>query len=208
MLISGLAAVAVLAPQARAQSGAAYDYPVLPLSEALARFGKQSGFHLNYDEALAEGRAAGPVRARSPHEALSQLLAGTGLVARFTRRDAFTIVPRATEARPDMRLDDLVVTAPVIGEAKGVDYAWYGSLLLEECFRKLREQRALKGRRYELQLYVWLDRDGAVTRLETLGPLDQVETRLLVEESLAGLRVASLPPQAMPQPIRLRISAM
>lgn len=199
---------AALARDVSAASGT-YDMPAMPLSDALARFGRQAGFHLNYDERLAEGRMSGPVRgALSPHAALDQLLAGTGLEPRFTRRDAFTIVPRAFDARPDMRLDDLVVTAPVIGVAKGTDYAWYGSLLLHECFKKLRLQSGLKGRKYELQIYVWLDPAGGVTRLETVGPTDQAETRQMIEEALVGLQVASLPPQAMPQPIRLRIIAM
>lgn len=194
---------------ARQASTAVYDMPAMPLSEALARFGRQSGFHVNYDERLAHGLTSRPVvGAASPHEALDQLLGGTGLVPRFTRRDAFTIIRRAEDARPDMRLDDLVVTAPVIGQARSGDYAWYGSLLLEECFRKLRGQRALKGRKYELQLYVWLDATGNVTRLETVGPAEQGETRAMIEGALVGLRLASLPPQAMPQPIRLRISAM
>jgi hypothetical protein len=207
-----LGAVIGMPPQAVAQEAASparFDMPALPLAEALARFGRRAGFHLNYDERLAEGRRSSPVRgAASANEALDQLLAGTGLAARFTRRDAFTLVPWSAEARPDLRLDDLVVTAPVIGEAKGVDYAWYGSLLLQECFRKLRLQSDLKGRKYELQLYVWLDPDGGVTRLETVGPSDQAETRQIIEDALTGLRLASLPPQAMPQPILLRISAM
>lgn len=200
---------AAMARGAPAAASATYDMPALPLSEALTRLGKRAGFHLNYDERLAEGRMSAPVRgASSPHEALDQLLAGTGLEPRFTRRDAFTIVPRTGDARADLRLDDMVVTAPVIGEAKGTDYAWYGSLLLQECFRKLRLQHGLKGRKYELQLYVWLDPAGGVARLETVGPSDQAETRAMIEEALVGLRLASLPPQAMPQPIRLRIIAM
>lgn len=201
------AAVAREAPTVAAV--ASYDMPALPLSDALARFGRRAGFHLNYDERLADGRMSAPVRgASSPHEALDQLLSGTGLEPRFTRRDAFTLVPRMSDARPDLRLDDLVVTAPVIGQAKGIDYAWYGSLLLQECFRELRLQSGLKGRKYELQLYVWLDPAGGVTRVEAVGPSDQAETRQMIEEALTGLRLASLPPQAMPQPIRLRIIAM
>lgn len=210
--IVALALAVVLAaagPALAREAAAAYDMPAQPLSEALELLSRKAGFHVNYDERLARGRQAGAVSgAETPHEALDQLLAGTGLAARFTRRDAFTIVPRTENERPDLRLDDLVITAPVIGEAKGVDYAWYGGLLLQECFRKLRGQGALKGRRYELQIYVWLDPDGAVSRLETVGMADQDETRRLIEEALVGLRLRALPPQAMPQPVRLSISAM
>jgi hypothetical protein len=200
---------APLAPATAAPvAAAAYTYPSLPLSEALERLAERSGFHVNYDERLAHGLTSRPVSASTPQEALEQMLVGTGLAPRFTRRDAFTLVRRASEARPDMRLDDMVVTAPVIGKARSGDYAWYGSMLLEECFRKLRGQPALKGRKYELQLYVWLDSSGAVTRLEAVGPEEQAETRMLIEQALVELRMISLPPSAMPQPIRMRISAM
>ena len=187
---------------------ASYAFPAMPLSEALARLAEQSGFHLNYDERLAHGLTSRPVQAMTPQSALDQMLVGTGLAPRFTRRDAFTLVRRSAEAGPDIRLDDLVVTAPVIGRAKSGDYAWYGSMLLEECFRKLRGQTALKGRKYELQLYVWLDPAGNVTRLEAIGPDEQADTRALIEQALTGLRMVSLPPSSMPQPIRMRISAV
>lgn len=204
-----LGAALLCAGAALAREADAYDMPALPLTEALERLSRKAGFHVNYDERLARGRQAGAVSgAETPHEALDQMLAGTGLAPRFTRRDAFTIVPKAGNERPDLRLDDLVITAPVIGEAKGTDYAWYGGLLLQECFRKLRDQGALKGRRYELQIYVWLDPDGGVSRLETVGMADQAETRRLIEDALVGLRLRALPPQAMPQPVRLSISAM
>lgn len=196
------------APAMAVAAPAVYAFPSLPLSEALARLAEQSGFHVNYDERLAHGLTSRAVSASTPQDALDQMLAGTGLAPRFTRRDAFTLVRRSSETRPDMRLDDMVVTAPIIGKARSSDYAWYGSILLEECFRKLRGQTALKGRKYELQLYVWLDPTGTVTRLEAVGPEEQAETRMLIEQALAELRLVSLPPSAMPQPIRMRISAM
>lgn len=204
-----LAAVVMMSGGTALARAPVYDMPAMPLSEALARLGAEAGLHVNYDERLAAGLQSSPVRgAATPQAALDQLLAGTGLVPRFTRRDAFTVIPRSITERPDLRLDDLVITAPIIGAAKGVDYAWYGGLLLEECFRKLRGQPELKGRKYELQLYVWLDPDGAVTRLETVGLSQEIETRALIEQTLDGLRVSRLPPQAMPQPVLLRISAM
>lgn len=198
----------LMLPRAAVAASSVYAFPALPLSEALARLAEQSGFHVNYDERLAHGLTSRPVSAATVQEALDQMLLGSGLAPRFTRRDAFTLVRRSPDSWPNVRLDDLVVTAPIIGEAKSSDYAWYGSMLLQECFRKLRGQNALKGRKYELQLYVWLDPDGAVTRIEAVGPEEEAETRRVIEEALGELRMASLPPRAMPQPIKMRISAM
>jgi hypothetical protein len=207
-IVLGLALPSAMMMATPAAAAPVYAFPALPLSEALTRLGEQSGFHVNYDERLAHGLTSHPVSAATAQEALDQMLLGTGLAPRFTRRDAFTLVRRSLDSRADMRLEDLVVTAPIIGKAKSSDYAWYGSMLLEECFRKLRGQTALKGRKYELQLYVWLDAAGTVTRIEAVGPEEQAETRMLIEEALTELRMVNLPPSAMPQPIKMRISAM
>lgn len=203
------AAMVVLAHPAHAQS-TGYDMPAMPLSDALTTLAKRAGFHLNYDERLARGRTSAPVvGAKTPQEALDQALGGSGLTPRFTRRDAFTIVPQPAAERPDLKLDDLVVTAPLLGTPpSGVDYAWYGGLVLQECMRKLRTFAELKGRKYELKLYVWLASDGQVTRLQVRGTPDQAETLRLIEDRLSGMRLASLPPDSMPQPILLRIVAM
>jgi hypothetical protein len=212
MIFGAVALATVCSPVvALAQEGqvGAYDLSSMPLGLALERLGQRSGLHVNYDEWLAEGIASRPVvNAASPRDALHQMLEGTGLTARFTGPDAFTIVRRSTEARPDLRLDDLLASAPAIGRPSASDYSWYGGLLLEECFRRIRTQASLKGAKYDIQLYVWLDSSGAVVRMQSVGPLEQSHIRRQIEDLLGGLRLASLPPQAMPQPIRLRIAAL
>lgn len=73
--------------QAQAQPAQAqFDIPAQPLIEALRLFSRQSGQQVLFNSEVGADRTARAVRGRLDHEqALRQLLAGTGLVA---RRDA------------------------------------------------------------------------------------------------------------------------
>ncbi|WP_213980968.1 TonB-dependent receptor [Sphingomonas sp. dw_22] len=69
-----------------------YDIPAGPLAMALNRFAEESGLQLSYDAALTQGRTTPGVQgALSPADALSRLLAGTGLTWRFTGPNAVTL---------------------------------------------------------------------------------------------------------------------
>ena len=62
----------------------AFDIPALPLADALAEFGTQSGLHMVADAALAQGRRSGQVRGRfTTDAALDRLLSNTGLGYRY-----------------------------------------------------------------------------------------------------------------------------
>lgn len=84
LLLQVLAAAPVAA---RGQEG---DWAVAagqPLADALRQFGKRNGYDVIVAEELVEGKRAAPVqKARTAHEALMQMLGGSGLVPRFTQR--------------------------------------------------------------------------------------------------------------------------
>ncbi|KEQ52114.1 TonB-dependent receptor [Sphingobium chlorophenolicum] len=116
--LSGMLAVAVLdgalfmAPGvAEAQSAAAYAIPAGSLAEALTDYIEASGVALVYDASLARGRTSPGLRGSfEPAEALSRLLADTGLTFRQTGPRAFTLeqaprpAPGAIELGP-VRID-------------------------------------------------------------------------------------------------------
>ncbi|WP_206244305.1 TonB-dependent siderophore receptor [Novosphingobium terrae] len=112
----------LLTTAAAAQTAAthAYTIPAGALSDALNHFAQQSGLQLNYDAALTRGRTTAGLRGQmSSRDALSQLLSGTGLVAKPSGPDAMTITPASTGA---MTLDTLRVeeNAPVtLASAEG-----------------------------------------------------------------------------------------
>jgi len=79
------AAVALLAaPAAQAQDAArSFDIPAQPLADALTSFGQQSGLQVSTQAPLVEGRNSTAVKGAMPAlQALSRLLAGTGLAFR------------------------------------------------------------------------------------------------------------------------------
>ncbi|SEH60497.1 TonB family protein [Magnetospirillum fulvum] len=72
----------------------AFDLPAQPLDTALAVFCEVTGSQVLYESAHTAGRRTAPLRGSfTREEALRQLLDGTGLAARGTVSEAFTLVP-------------------------------------------------------------------------------------------------------------------
>jgi iron complex outermembrane receptor protein len=62
-----------------------FQIPAQPLSGALNAFGRQSGFQVTIDSAIAAGvQSPGVSGTMTPAEAINRLLAGTGIVGRFS----------------------------------------------------------------------------------------------------------------------------
>jgi hypothetical protein len=197
-------------PAAAAQPASANhrdNTPAVPLAEALRRFAKESGQDVVFPEELVEGKQAAPVRdADSAYDALTQMLAGSGLVPRFTRPDAFVLELTTSHAAADMSLERIeVVTSPFSGT--DAEYRWYGEKLLEASLRVLRESGKLGLRTYDFKLYVWLSSEGQVVDLEGYGGEEHQETLSMAKEILQGVFVGTIPPVNMPQPVGLRIVA-
>ncbi len=83
---------AALPGTAAAQSAAAYDIAAGPLPAALNQLARQARIELVYDAPLTQGISTSGVKGSlAPAEALSRLLAGTGLTFRQTAPRTFTI---------------------------------------------------------------------------------------------------------------------
>ncbi|WEK45184.1 MAG: TonB-dependent receptor [Candidatus Andeanibacterium colombiense] len=100
--LAACCAAGVLLPQAAvAQSATAartFDLPAGDLASALSRFGEQTGLALVYPAELARGKGTGGVSgSMTPAEALSRLLAGTGLTFRFDGASTLVIQPASTD---------------------------------------------------------------------------------------------------------------
>lgn len=98
----------------------AYDIPAQPLASAVAAVAQQSGLKLVYGASLSQGRSAPALRGSyTPGEAVGRLLAGSGLIHRFTGPTTVTIqTPAGTEvtgALPDgaIALDTIEVQGGV-----------------------------------------------------------------------------------------------
>ncbi|WP_244517949.1 TonB-dependent siderophore receptor [Ancylobacter rudongensis] len=87
-------------PASAASARIAFDIPAQDLNRGVLKFAQRAGVQVFYDTAKLEGRRSSAVSGTlTAQEALSRLLAGTGLVYRFTAPNQVTIVdPSATSA--------------------------------------------------------------------------------------------------------------
>lgn len=115
LVTTTLGGAVVIAPQAaHAQATTSYDIPAGSLVTALNRFAETSGIKLFYDAALTSGLASPGLKGNyGSAEALSRLLAGSGLTFRQTGTNAFTL-ERAPQAA-----DGAVNLGPVRVEGAG-----------------------------------------------------------------------------------------
>lgn len=82
------------APQA-ATAEYVFDWPRQPLHEALQQYGELTGDSVLYDTGQAAGKTAPALAGRyTAREALTRLLAGTGLQAHYTAPQALVLMPR------------------------------------------------------------------------------------------------------------------
>lgn len=112
MLTAAGGVVPAYAQQAEAMRH--YDIPAGSLAQALSRFADQAGIQISYEGRLTDGRMTPGLRGTFlPNDALSRLLAGTGLVARTPDKGTVTLVP-ATVGRLEldpMRIEAAAYTA-------------------------------------------------------------------------------------------------
>ncbi len=109
--------MAALALTASAASAQAFDVPAGDLKSALDLYARQSRQQLIYRlDDVAGARSAGARNARSPSEALAQILAGSGLEMRAGPAGAVAIV-RSGPAPATPRLQRAAMTTPVVLQA-------------------------------------------------------------------------------------------
>ena len=104
------------APAAQTAQALTFAIPPQALDAALAAFGAASGVQVLYDAAMTQRlRSPGVAGTLPAEEALRRLLAGTGLVARFTGPRMVTLVP-APAATGAVTLDPVQVQGTIRAE--------------------------------------------------------------------------------------------
>lgn len=178
-----------------------FDLPSQPLQKGLADFGGLTGHSVLVDSALTQGRVAPSVQgAFSAQEALRRLLAGTGLQARYSGRNAFTLVPEpATGQVPRPAAS----TAPAPAGIAAADFA---GALQSAITRTLCAAQPEAFGRYRAALQLWTGPEGRILRAKLLEPsgVDARDTELLAR--LRGLAIGRMPPPALAQPITVLLS--
>ncbi|MCB5188719.1 TonB C-terminal domain-containing protein [Methylobacillus caricis] len=96
-----------------------------------------------------------------------------------------------------------------IGGSKGLSaYAWYTSKIKRQIEDAIASQPGLAREQYKLVVSLWLDKDGRVEKLELQSSTgDQKKDDMLRKALQSITRIADAPPDDMPQPVKLRITA-
>ena len=91
--------------------------------------------------------------------------------------------------------------------ASGGDrFAWYAGMLKQDLLSLLSDDHAIRSRAYSVNVRLWLDGRGAVTRVALASSTGDRQLDRRLEDLLSGMdRVAEAPPDGMPQPVQIRI---
>jgi protein TonB len=91
--------------------------------------------------------------------------------------------------------------------ASGGDrFGWYAGMLKQDLLSLLGEDHDVRSRAYSVNVRLWLDPHGAVTRVDLTSSTGDRDLDRRLRDRLAGMeRVAEAPPDGLPQPVQLRI---
>lgn len=183
--------LSMLPPAALAQQRAAetalipFDIAAQPLDAALAAYTQATGMAVLVTSRVTAGRQGAAVRGRlAPREALRQLLAGTGLQARYTSASAFTLVEAAAPAPAG------AVTR-------------YAGVLQNTVTRALCQWTGAQFGRYRASLQLWIGRNGVVRQARVLAGTGDARRDEALAGVLAGLIMDTPPPADLPQPVTI-----
>lgn len=161
-----------------------------PLATALDTYGVISGLELYYDGDLAAGRRSHAVEGRLvPEAALRELLTGSGLVARSTGPNSFTIAP-----------------APSLRHASASHQAYFAAIQ-SRVSQVLCAHSETRPGGTDLLLQLWISSTGTVQRAQLLDPPGADVRENAFAAALRGVPIGIAPPAELPQPITMAIFA-
>ncbi|MFT3966315.1 MAG: TonB-dependent siderophore receptor [Sphingobium sp.] len=110
-----------------------FDIPAQSLASALMRFSRETRLELFYSAELAQGKTTQGVKGNfAPAEALSRLLAGTGLTFKYTNATTITLEPAPQSA------DGAIQLGPVRVEGEGGSGTAFGTSQPETAWGPVR----------------------------------------------------------------------
>lgn len=155
-----------------------FRLPAQPLGKALQAYGELTGMAVLVDGALLKGRRSAAVTGRfSAGDGLTRLLDGTGLGARYTGEQAFTLVPVARASQAQARADTSFVAA-----------------LQQAVIRRLCQYPELYPGTFRAALQLWFDRGGVLQRVKLLGPTGDKDVDEALPGALQGVQLGRAAP--------------
>lgn len=94
------------------------------------------------------------------------------------------------------------------GGVNKYQFAWYTDLIKNQIEDAMAKDKTLANGSYKVVVKVWVAASGRIQRYELVGSSGDAEKDALVRKALDGLPpLAESPPNDMPQPIKLRVTA-
>ncbi len=171
-----------------------FDIPSQSLAEALETYGDITGWEVLYNSNLAVGRRSGAVRGRfTLPGALQVLLAGTGLMARYTDANSFVLVLAARSAVSSRR----ATSSPA-------RWNYYGRI--QDSLRTaLCQNDAAQPGHYRIAAQFWIGPTGDIARYQRLGSTGEPETDSRIDRTLGNLRIGAPPPAGFAEPVTILV---
>ncbi|WP_052184933.1 TonB C-terminal domain-containing protein [Methylotenera sp. N17] len=95
-----------------------------------------------------------------------------------------------------------------IGSDGGAKFNWYAGLVKSQIENALEKDKNITQGQYKLVVNVWIKSNGDVERLDLVQSDAKDDVEQAVKAALNSMpRIREAPPEGMPQPIKLRISA-
>lgn len=95
-----------------------------------------------------------------------------------------------------------------IGSDGGAKFNWYAGLVKSQIENALEKDKNITQGQYKLVVSVWLKPNGDIEKLDVVQSDAKSETEQAIKEALRNMpAMREAPPEGMPQPIKLRISA-
>ncbi|NWA25138.1 TonB-dependent outer membrane receptor [Pseudomonas gingeri] len=175
------------------------DIAAQDLAGALDTFSRLTGMAVLVDRDLTRARRSFAVQGRyRAGEALSLLLSGSGLMARYARADAFTLQVARVSERPVGK-----VAESSAAKAMASSYALAIQVAIEQALCVLPLTRPGT---YRAVLQVWIGRAGEVQYSRLVSSTGDVQRDGALVARLSSVRVKRAAPTSLHQPITLLIT--
>jgi len=179
-----------------------FNIPAQSLAPALDAYSVATGILAVYNGGLAVGRRSGGIRGRyAPQIALRLLLSDSGLVAQYTTRDAFVLVPAPAEAA-------IVETPSAIGllalARQDTAERRYSGQVQSSIIQSLCAAPETRPGDYRLAMSFRIGPSGEIANLKLLGSTGDQQRDAAIIGMLRRLRsVGGPPPPSMAQPFTM-----
>lgn len=190
----------IMTQQTIANSLLRFDMPNQSLDTALVTFGSLTGYSVLVASNLAVGRQAAAVYGDfEPREALQRLLIGTGLTARYSGSNAFTLVPSSLSEEIES-IDEQEKHQIAIRNTS------YPVVLQASITRALcRVQQDAFGR-YRVVFQLWINDAGAVRDVRLLESSGLKARDTTIVDTLQRVVMDTPPPLGLSQPITILLT--